>query len=309
MPPILFNPGALSRDRKQARGRRLIVTADDFGADLAVNEAVEEAFANGILTCASLMMKGSATQDAVARARRLKGLGVGLHITVADGEPVLSRHHVRGLIGPDGRFRNDLVRSGLRWALNPIVRFQLANEINAQFQAFIATGLVLDHVNVHKHLHLHPTVSSLVLHIGRRYGMLAVRVPDEPRDVLIAAAPGEQIPPSRLGPAIHLLRRRVRRARLVANDRVFGLAWSGAMTEERLLALIPHLPPGLNELYTHPATKDAAEMPHAAAGYRYCEELQALTSPRVREAVAAAGLTLTRYSSALPVAAAPRARA
>src|SRR5262249_44467759 len=156
--------------------------------------------------------------------------------------------------------------------LNPLVRFQLANEINAQFQAFIATGLVLDHVNVHKHLHLHPTVSSLVLHIGRPYGMLAIRVPDEPREIRTAATPAGQAPPSRLAPAIYMLRRRARRARVVTNDPVFGLAWSGAMTEERLLSLIPHLPPGLNELYTHPATRDAAEMPHAAPGYLYREE-------------------------------------
>ena len=68
--------------------RYLIVTADDFGAALAVNEAVEIAHTQGILTAASLMVGGEAADDAVERARRLPGLGVGLHVVLADGRPV-----------------------------------------------------------------------------------------------------------------------------------------------------------------------------------------------------------------------------
>jgi len=89
--------------------KRLIVTADDFGMNLAVNEAVEKAFNDGILTCASLMMGGAAVKDAVERARRMKGLGVGLHITLADGRPTAMQAQVRGLLGPDGNFRNEMV--------------------------------------------------------------------------------------------------------------------------------------------------------------------------------------------------------
>src|SRR6201996_3995432 len=189
-------------------GKRLIVPADDFGMTLAVNEAVEQAYNDGILTCASLMMKGAATQDAIERARRMKGLGVGLHITLADGRPTAPRAQVRGLIDQEGRFRNDLVGSGIRWFFNPLIRLQLAREINAQFQAFAATGLVLDHVNTHKHLHFHPTVTAMIISIGRRYGMLAMRIPDEPRDILMAATPGADVPKSRLGPVLRLMRRR-----------------------------------------------------------------------------------------------------
>jgi hopanoid biosynthesis associated protein HpnK len=278
-------------------GKKLIVTCDDFGADIAVNEAVEQAFTNGILTCASLMMGGDAVEDAVERAQRLKGLGVGLHITLTDGRPVLPAAQVPGLVDRDGRFHTDLVTTGIRWFFNPAVRAQLKREISAQFQAFVATGLVLDHVNVHQHQHLHPTVATLITRIGRRYGMLAIRIPDEPYGVLTAAEPGLAIPKSHLGPVLWWLRRCAQRARLVQNDAAFGLAWSGDMTEGRLLALIPHLPEGLNELYSHPATKNAAQMPHAALGYKYREELQALLSPKVRQAIAAAGIELTRFTA------------
>ena len=74
--------------------RKLIVTADDFGAAREVNEAVELAHTRGILTAASLMMSGAAVGDAVARARRLPALRVGLHLVLVDGAPVLPRHAV-----------------------------------------------------------------------------------------------------------------------------------------------------------------------------------------------------------------------
>ena len=276
--------------------KQLIVTCDDFGVDVAVNEAVEQAFTSGILTCASLMMGGEAVHDAIERARRLKGLGVGLHITLADGRPVLSPSAVPALVDRNGRFRDGLVGVGFNWFFNPLARAQLVREVSAQFQAFAGTGLVLDHVNVHKHLHLHPTVAAAVIRVGRRYGALAIRIPDEPRAVLMAAEPGMDIPKSRLGPVLRILRRRARRARLVQNDAVFGLAWSGDMTEGRLLGLIPHLPDGLNELYSHPATKDAAHMRHAVPTYKYREELQALLSPKVRQALIDNNVKLTRFT-------------
>lgn len=280
-------------------GIRLIVTADDFGAHVAVNEAVEEAYSNGVLTCASLMMGQEATADAVQRAHRLKGMGVGLHVTLADGRPVSSLRHVRGLVNRDGRFRDDLVGAGIRWFVNPMIRAQLAFEINSQFQAFVATGLVLDHVNLHKHLQAHPTIGKLVVNIGRRYGMLALRVPYEPQDILRKIEPKAKLPKPIWKPLLNSLRRRIKRSNLLCDDRVFGLAWSGAMTEDRLLGLIEHLPDGLTEIYTHPATADAAAMPHAVATYKYREELAALLSPRLRAAIEARGITLTRYSRAM----------
>src|SRR6185312_16149728 len=69
--------------------KRLIVTADDFGASVAVNEAVEQAHRRGILTCASLMVAGEAAADAVVRARAMPKLGAGLHLVLVDGRPVL----------------------------------------------------------------------------------------------------------------------------------------------------------------------------------------------------------------------------
>jgi len=251
---------------------RLIVTADDFGLHPAVNHAVERGYREGVLRAASLMVTAPAVADAVARAKRLPGLAVGLHLVLADGLSALPPSQIPELVDARGRFGDDMVRDGFRFFFLPYVRRQLEAEIRAQFEAFAATGLPLDHVNAHKHFHLHPTVLSLILSIGRDYGLRAVRWPAEP-----GSGPW-------LKPWLALMRFRLRRAGVRTNDHVFGIRQTGAMDEQALLEVLQRLPRGLSELYLHPATH--GELTPTMANYRHADELAALLSPRVRRAVA-----------------------
>ncbi|TDR94485.1 hopanoid biosynthesis-associated protein HpnK [Enterovirga rhinocerotis] len=267
--------------------RRLTVTADDFGLAPEVNAAVERAHREGILTAASLMVAEPHAADAVARARRLPGLGVGLHLTLVEGRAVLPANAIPDLLGRNGRLRTDLARYGAAIFFRPAVRRQVAAEIEAQFRAFAATGLPLHHVDAHKHFHLHPTIAGLLLEIGPRYGMTRLRVPVEPVRALREVEPVAPGLEARLaGPYAHLLKRRVRRAGLSTADQVFGLAWSGAMTTNRMSGLLRALPPGDTEIYTHPAT--AAGFDGAAPGYLYAEELAALLAEDCRAAASRA---------------------
>jgi hopanoid biosynthesis associated protein HpnK len=275
--------------------KKLIVCADDFGLDPAVNTAVEAAHRDGILSTASLMVGAPAAADAVARAQRLPGLHVGLHLVLIDGCPVLPPAEIPGLVGADGRFDPNMARAGFRFYFRPAVRRQLAAEIRAQFEAFRATGLKLDHVNAHKHMHLHPTVATLLLAIGRDYGMRAVRVPSEPKQPLRRAYPDERAAPAFYRPWAERLRRRLQRAGVVVNDHVFGLAWSGKMVEERVLRLLAHLPDGVSELYFHPATERNPVLAASMPDYRHAEELAGLVSAPVRSQIAAFGIELTCY--------------
>ncbi len=260
--------------------RGLIVTADDFGAAPEVNEAVEAAHRVGVLTAASLMVGAPAADDAVSRVKANPDLRVGLHVVLVDGRPVLPADRVPALVGPDGLFRRDMGLAGLTMFTRPDARRQLKAEIAAQFDAFARTGLPLDHVNAHKHFHLHPTIAGLILEIGRRHGLNAVRLPIEPRGVLSRVEPRASYPPQPLIDVwAGLARARFRRAGYLAPDHVFGLRWSGAMTSTRLRGLIENLPEGLSEIYLHPAT--GPDFEGAAQGYRYAEEFSALVDPTV----------------------------
>jgi hopanoid biosynthesis associated protein HpnK len=183
-----------------------------------------------VLTTASLMVGAPAAADAIERAKRMPSLGVGLHLVLADGPCASKPSDIPTLVGPDGRFGDRMALDGCRFFFLPQVRRQLAQEIRAQFSAFAASGLPLDHVNAHKHFHLHPTVLSLILKIGRDYGLRAVRLPLEPDTAPL------------LRPWLALMRSRLRRAGLTYNDQVYGLAASGAMDERAVLAAIGKMP-------------------------------------------------------------------
>jgi len=274
----------------------LIVTADDFGLHESVNDAIEQASREGILTAASLMVGAPAAADAVRRAHTLPQLRVGLHVVLADGRAVLAPPMIPGIADGSGHMDSRMFARGIRYFALPSVRRQLEAEIRAQFSAFARTGLPLDHVNVHKHFHLHPTILEMLLRVGRDYGVPAVRIPAEP--AWFAGHSGGWTARASgilLMPWIALMKARLRAARVLHNDQIFGLAGSGAMDEAKVLEILTRLPAGVTEIYLHPATESGSAIAASMGAYRHLEELRALLSPRIRAAIQGSGVACGGY--------------
>ena len=282
--------------------KALIVTADDFGLSLRVNDAVEGAHRQGILSAASLMVGAPAVEDAVERARTMPALGVGLHLTLIDGRPVLPPEEVPGLVGSDGRFSSDPFRFGVALYVSPELRRQAHAEISAQFDRFRATGLKLDHINGHKHFHMHPVVLSAIARIAPRFGTPPVRVPLEPFGPSFRANRDRAF--GRLASwffyfaQTRRMRRRLTAAGIPSNDHLFGLNDSGAMVEGRVLRLVDFLPDGISELYCHPATGPWEGPDNLPSSYRAEDELRALLSPAVKRRIGACSLRPLSYRAA-----------
>lgn len=270
--------------------RRVVFTADDFGLDEAINEAVERAHRDGVLTSASLMVTAPAAADAIARAKRLPGLAVGLHLVLVQGKPALPPREIAALVGNGDAFLDSPAEAGLRYFFRPGARAALAAEIRAQFEAFRATGLPLDHVDGHTHLHIHPTIFSLLLAIGRDYGVKAMRVPYErPLASYRAAGHGAALRVATgavLKPWATRMRARLSRADIASNDAIVGLYDTGAMTETLVLRHLANLrDETVTEFYFHPATRRTDALARCMPDYRLVDEFDALTSARVREAL------------------------
>jgi len=285
----------------------LIVTADDFGLHEAINAAVDEASVSGVLTTASLMVGAPACADAIARARALPGLRIGLHLVLADGWSVLPHRLIPALVNRQGRFPNRMFVEGLRYFALPAVRKQLEAEIRAQFEAFASSGLALDHVNAHKHFHLHPTLLEIILRVGTEFGLAAMRVPYEPPAL---AASGNTLwrgaAALLLAPWLALMRRRLRARDIACNDQVLGLAASGSLGEATLLHALAKLPRGTTEIYLHPALSASGPISSGMRKYRHADELAALLSPRVRAAMEATGASRGGYADLLRMRSQPQ---
>jgi hopanoid biosynthesis associated protein HpnK len=271
-----------------ATSKRLIVTADDFGLAIPVNEAIEQGHRRGVLSTTSLMVAAPATADAVDRARRTPTLRVGLHVVLVNGKPALPPERVPLLVNERGEFEQDLFRAGLRYFFTPGIREQLEAEIRAQFAAFAATGLPLDHVNAQNHMHVHPTILSLLIKAGRDYGVKAIRIPREPflpswratHSGALARLANSVL----LAPWLALMRARLNAADIVTNDFVFGMNDSGRMTPQLVASFLRNLPRGTSEVYVHPATHTWPEA--FPPDYDFAGEFAALVDPQVARTVA-----------------------
>ena len=282
--------------------RRLVVSADDFGAAPEVNRAVERAHREGVLTNASLMVTGDAAAAAVAVARGLPTLGVGLHLVLAQGRSAAARTDIPRLVRRDGRFRDAPVVSGLRYAWLRLSRAgtrQLRTEIEAQLAAFVRTGLRLSHVDGHLHMHLHPMVLPILVELAPRYGIRAVRLTREPLARAIRYDGRHVVRRSLEGAVFAALARfaapRLRAAGIATPSRVYGMHRTGEIDAPYLTALIRDLPEGASEVYCHPAVASAPPLARYQRGYANAQELAALTSPLVRAATRECGVELINY--------------
>jgi len=267
--------------------RRLIVNADDFGRSESVNAAVIRAHQKGILTTASLMVNEPAAAEAVRLARENPRLGVGLHLTLVCGAAALPVQRIPGLAGQGGRFSDNPAAAGWRYFFNAQCKTELRAEIEAQVAKFHATGLALDHINGHLHLHLHPVALKIILDNSRRWGVRAMRLTRDPFFLNARLASGQW--GYRLSHAVifGLLAARARAA-LARHDirhtrAVFGLLQNGRVDAAYVERLLPRLPAGDSELYSHPALDQAAH------------ELEALTHPNILRLPRELGIQLIRY--------------
>jgi hopanoid biosynthesis associated protein HpnK len=220
------------------------------------------------------MVAAPAVRDAVARAKGLPGLNVGLHLVLVDGDSLLGHGRLPHITGPDGRFSTDQAALGVRYFFSPVARRELRAEIEAQFAAFAATGLTLHHADAHKHFLLHPTIARMMIEVGRKYGLKRLRIPAEPPRVMKVLGERVSFADYALYAWTFLLRWQARG--LEMPDQVFGIKWSGHMTGERIERLLPLLPPGWSEIYFHPATERDEVLTKLMPDYEHVAEFEAL---------------------------------
>lgn len=267
--------------------RTLLVTGDDFGKSAGVNAAIAAAHRDGILTSASLMVTGSALPEAVALARELPELSTGLHLVLSGHEaPAASKPEtIPDLVDEAGRFAANPalagIFDGLFWQRR---RDQIQREIRAQIERYLDTGLSLDHVDGHHHLHLHPFIFEVLLACMEEYRIHWLRLVEEDS----VARHGSAWAPREVEPAIlaalsRRARARLRRSSSVgAAERLYGLRATGRVSAEEVLWLLPRITARSVELYAHP-DRGSEQGRREEAAFR---------APAVREAVRAAGFQL-----------------
>ncbi len=237
--------------------RRLIVNADDFGLTDGVNRGIAEGHERGIVTSATLMACSNRFDEATSLAKTLPRLSVGCHVVLVDGRPTATSSQIGTLVASgSGSFQDKLMRFASRAVSGRLDAEHIEIEITAQIAKLQAAGIVVSHLDSHKHTHMFPVVLRGMLAAARRCGIRAIRNPFEPLIFAKIARWKRRFQLRMMSNFRRNFRRALDETGIIAPDGCIGVAVTGGLDQESFRQLIESLPEGTWEFVSHPGYND-----------------------------------------------------
>ena len=269
--------------------RTLLVSADDLGLHEAINHGVLEGHEEGIVTSASIVACGRAFSHACRLVEKRRKLDLGIHLTLVAERPLLGPEVLRTL-APKRVFPDSYQHLFLGLVKGRIDVREIEMELDAQIQRVLRAGLTISHFDSHQHAHFFPQLRAIVFRLAERYEIRGLRA-------------GSRVVPSRtkfslfLAPLSKGVRRMAQSRGLVTPDSLWLPSPSGRLSGLRIVKGIPNLPDGVTEIVVHPGVNQKAlDTQYPGWGFKWRQELAAVTATDVRDALARNDIQLTRYS-------------
>jgi predicted glycoside hydrolase/deacetylase ChbG (UPF0249 family) len=257
--------------------KRLIINADDFGFTRDVNAGIVHAHRRGVLTSTTLMANGDAFEDAVRLSRETPTLDIGCHLALVQGRSLLTGRPLPGK-------PRDLLWLLLRGQIDVYA------ELRAQIGNIVNAGIRPTHLDSHKHTHIVPSIFRQVVRLAREFSVPYVRLPLD-----------ETVPLARMPCALasRYYRRIATADQVRMPDHFLGFRLTGSLDERTLAAALTSVSEGTTEFMCHPGYL-GTELAQAQTRLKESRvrELEALTSPRIRELIAAQGIRLSPFEDA-----------
>lgn len=245
--------------------RRLIVNADDLGRTRGINTGIFEAHTKGIVTSSTLMVNYPAAAEAAATLPEHPNLGVGLHVQLSGGKPLLPPETIPSLVDDEGNL--PAKPDGLEAARADQIRV----EVHAQFERFCElTGRLPTHLDGHHHCLRQPLVCEALIEVAREHGLPIRRASPRVAEWLDHTG--------------------------VATTDVFIEEFYGPSVESViLLRLLGEVREGTTELMVHPGLSDEELRATSSYADEREAELLLLTHPGVVAAIQQHGIELTHF--------------
>lgn len=274
---------------------KIIVNADDFGRHEKINAAVEQALCRGCLRSATLMPGGKAFEHGVDIGKRHPDLGVGIHLTLVNGFPVLPPGEIPSLVTGDGVFYDDYGTFFKRYVSGKVRFDEVRAELAAQIAKVEGTGLAPTHLDSHQHLHHLPGIFGIVLELASAAGIKRLRLS---RGNLSEDISGNSIV-GRVGLSV-LARIAAIKAKsngFVMPEHFAGIVAGEAVTESYLFNLFERHEKGTTEIMLHPGTDNTVLRSDCRWDHDFEAELRAVTSAQVLNKMKAIGIEAVNYRS------------
>ena len=281
--------------------KRLIVNADDLGADEARNAGIFEAIREGRVTSASILPNGPALEDALHRIHSLGRTSVsfGVHLNLSEGNPVSP--NVPLLTGPDGSFlgKASTHRLLMRPEDQALLR-EIAREMSAQIKVLLDSGLQIHHLDGYQHIHVFPAAVGAAIRIAEEHKVPWMRISEEPppQHSTDSLPVGLMEEARRFSEIARAARQHFKETGISTTDHFRGLYLKGRLSLPTLNNLFQTLPEGLTELMVHPGRVPVTPLSGPFSSFSTPEreqELETLLHRDFRLALSKAGVTLTPF--------------
>jgi hopanoid biosynthesis associated protein HpnK len=275
--------------------KKLIINGDDFALSPGANRGIIKCFKEGILTSTTLMANGSAFEEAIKLSRENPGLGIGLHLVLNGGKPVLSPEEIPTLVNKKGYFPSPYRQliSGIFWRKIEIK--EVEKELRAQFEKATESGLKITHIDSHRHLHAYPPLLKIMVKLARAYGISKMRYPGE--KIFFKNFLNKQCSKMLLLKLMfRLSRKSLLENKILTNEHFFGIFKAGNLTLEVFENILKSLPEGISEIMCHPGYVDEGIRKDSFYLIESREkEIEVLTSPPLRKLIKDSGIELINY--------------
>jgi len=287
--------------------KSIIINADDFGLSRSINKGIIRAYREGVLTSASLLVNMPGFEDAVSLIKENPGLGIGLHINLFRGRPIMPPDKTTTITDKNGFFLSNILTIVTRIYQKRINIDELEAECVAQIKRGLDRGVNITHLDSEKHLHLINPVYNIVVKLAKKFGINKIRNINERPYILKFALGGRFIFNSSLGKTAMLSLLSMRRKKvnsinsIKTTDYSFGLLSSGSMTLNEYERLFKHLANGTTEISCHPGYIDEEWRNPPLNREKYYittkreRELSALLAPGLKEIIQKLNIELINY--------------
>ena len=275
--------------------KQIILNADDFGRHTLINRAVERGVTDGVLCSATIMPGGAAFDDAAELAARSPKLGVGIHLTLVNGNPVLPPAEIPSLVTESGVFVDDHTTFAVRLLRGAVNLDEVRAELAAQLRRVEAAGIHPTHADSHQHMHVLPGVIDIVLDLCRAAGIPAMRAPRAPLFAGSFGGIGQLIGRTGLAVLAHRAAAKAQRRGIRVPDHFAGIVAGEAVDTATLTQIAGSLRDGVTEVMLHPGTDNAVLIRDCLWDHDFEAELAAISAPAVRGALAAASAEIVNF--------------
>jgi len=279
--------------------KQLIINADDYGLEENINQGILQAFTDGLVTSTTVLANGPAFLPGIEDLRKHPDLGVGVHLTLVNGQPLSPLEEVTTLVDKQGFFPSDYGHFFSLFLRGRISLEEIKKEWRKQISRLKEQGIEPTHLDSHQHLHIFPGLVDVAIELAKEFGLKRIRFPKEGFLFQGGGIPslGRFFSRNLLSAVAAFSQRKLEREKILTPNYFYGMLWGGSLEEDKLKSILQLLPEeGVCEIMVHPGLNNHLLQSKFGWGYHWEEELASLTSQKNRQLIKEKKIELINYS-------------